>query len=307
MDTVEILDVGHGNCSLVSSDGDHVVIDAPLRNPLVDLLRKRGITQIGAIVISHADADHLAGVEALLYDEQIAVGRLYVNPEQRRPSGVWDTFKVAAAAAGKNGTKILPVTRDSAEQIPVSSAVSLAVMSPTGAEILAGADGKIGKTKYSANRLSVVIRVLHNSVGRVLLPADMDAAALEDILDANFDISSDVLVFPHHGGHSNGDPSRFSTRLLEAVQPELVVFSLGHSYSNPMPENIGPVLASDRRVCCTGLARPCEPGAPGASSCAGSVTIDLATGSWAADEDERHRKFVDEEVTQPLCRRFPDL
>ena len=307
MNTVEILDVGHGNSSLISSDGNIAVVDAPRRNPLLALLLERGITHISTIVVSHADSDHLAGVEALLYDDQITVGRLYVNPEQRRPSGVWDTFKVAAAAAGKNGTRILPATRDAAELIPVSPAVSLAVLSPTGAEILAGAGGKIGNTSYSANRLSVVIRVLHNSVGRVLLPADMDAAALEDVLGADTDVSSDVLVFPHHGGHSNDDPSRFSTRLLEAVRPALVVFSLGQSYSNPIPEIVDRALASNTRVCCTGLARPCEPDARRATSCAGSVTIDLETGRWASVEDERHRNFVDGQVTQPLCRRFRDV
>lgn len=306
MGTVEILDVGHGNCSLVSSEGLHAIIDAPLRNPLVSLLRQRGITHISAVVVSHADADHLAGVQALLYDDQITVERLYVNPEQKRPTHVWATFKVAAAEAGKKGTKILSATRDSAERIPVSSDVSLEVMSPTGAEVLAGADGKIGKATYSANRLSVVIRVLHDSVGRVLLPADMDAAALEDILAADADISADVLVFPHHGGHSGEDPSLFATRILAAVQPTLVVFSLGQKYSNPIPEILNRALASQTRVCCTGLARPCEPDAPSAASCAGTVTVDLTTGRWVSKEDEQHRKFVDG-VTQPLCRRPRDL
>lgn len=303
MSTIEILDVGHGNCSLVSSDGSHAVVDAPLRNPLASLLVQRGITRISAIVVSHADSDHLAGVQELLYDDQITVDRLYVNPEQTRPSGVWATFKVAAAAAGKNGTKILSATRDASEEISVSPLVSLEVLSPTGAEILAGSGGKIGPTRYSSNRLSVVIRVLHDSVGRVLLPADMDAAALEDILEADKTLNSDVLVFPHHGGHSGGDSSEFSSRILEAVEPTLVVFSLGQKYSNPLPEVMDRALALETRVCCTGLARPCEPGARRAASCAGSVTIDLATGLWRSEEDDRHKQFVDEEVSQPLCKR----
>lgn len=306
MSTVEILDVGHGNCSLVSSDGSHAVVDAPLKNPLLLLLEQRGITHISAVVVSHADSDHLAGVEALLYDDQITVGRLYVNPEQKRPTGVWDTFKVAAAAAGKNGTKILSATRDAVEEITVSSLVSLEVLSPTGADILAGSDGKIGTTRYSSNRLSVVIRVLHDSIGRVLLPADMDAAALEDILESDKVLNSDVLVFPHHGGHSGGDPSQFSSRILEAVQPTLVVFSLGQKYSNPIPEVMDQAVALATRVCCTGLARPCEPEASKASSCAGSVTVDLETGRWKSDEDDQHKKFVDEEVPAPLCKRRRD-
>lgn len=166
MSTVEILDVGHGNCSLVSTKGEYAIVDAPRRNPLSSLLRDRGITRINAIIVSHADADHLAGVQSLLYDDEIIVERLYVNPEQTRTSGVWASFKVAAAQACRNGTKILSATRDAAELIAISSEVELEIVSPTGANVLAGPGGKIGRTTYTANRLSVVVRVLHDSIDR---------------------------------------------------------------------------------------------------------------------------------------------
>lgn len=305
MSTVEILDVGHGNCSLISSKDEYAIVDSPRRDPLLSLLKDRGITRIGAVVVSHADADHLAGVEALLYDDQIMVERLFVNPEQTRPSGVWATFKVAAARARNSGTRILSATRDSAELITVSSEVALEVVSPTGVDILAGPGGKVGRKTYTANGLSIVIRVIHDSIGRVLLPADMDAPALEEILSTDSDIKADVLVFPHHGGHSGGNPSTFSVQLLEAVQPRLVVFSLGQKYSNPIPETLNPAIESRTRVCCTGLARPCEPSTARAASCAGTVTVDLTSGLWDAAEDEMHKRFVDG-VTQPLCRRARD-
>lgn len=305
MSTVEILDVGHGNCSLVSTKGEYAIVDAPRRNPLSSLLRDRGITRINAIIVSHADADHLAGVQSLLYDDEIIVERLYVNPEQTRTSGVWESFKVAAARACRNGTKILSATRDAAKLIAISSEVELEVVSPIGANVLAGPGGKIGRTTYTANRLSVVVRVLHDSIGRVLLPADMDAPALGEITSAGTSIRADVLVFPHHGGRSGGDPSAFSDQLLEAVQPKLVVFSLGQKYSNPIPETLNPAIESSMRVCCTGLARPCEPSVARGSSCAGTVTVDLKSGLWDAAEDEKHKRFVDG-VTQPLCRRARD-
>ena len=59
MSTVEILDVGLGNCSLISSKDEYAIVDSPRRDPLLSLLKDRGITRIGAVVVSHADADHL--------------------------------------------------------------------------------------------------------------------------------------------------------------------------------------------------------------------------------------------------------
>jgi competence protein ComEC len=305
MPVLEILNVGHGNCSLVTASTEYAVIDAPLRDPLVSVLLNRRISRISAVVVSHADADHLAGVQALLYDERIFVDRLFVNPEQKRETTVWSTFKVAAAQAAGRGTKILSVTRDSSEEIAVSD-VTLEVLSPSGVEILAGAEGSIGDELFTANRLSAVIRVVHNSIGRVLLPGDMDAAALDAILETALDMSADVLVFPHHGGASNMNPSEFTDKLLTATQPSLVAFSLSHRYRNPLPEIVEGVRGSEIRICCTGLSTHCDAAALGGSSCAGTVTIDLATGSWDSRENERHKTFASTNVTNPLCRRCSD-
>lgn len=305
MPTLEILNVGHGNCSLVTASTGHAVVDAPLRNPLVSILLDRRITRISAVVVSHADADHLAGVQALLYDGKFLVDRLYVNPEHLRETKVWATFKVAAAQAARRGTKILSVTRDNAEEIALSD-VTLEVLSPTGAQVLAGPEGSIGDDQFTANRLSAVIRVVHNSIGRALLPGDMDAAALNAILKTPLDMSADVLVFPHHGGASNANPSDFTDKLLTATQPSLVAFSLNHRYKNPLPEIVERVRKAKIRVCCTGLSTHCDAVASKGSSCAGTVTIDLATGTWDSSEDDRHKTFVSTNPTSPLCRRCSD-
>lgn len=299
MAKLEVLDVGHGNCALVTGDSDHAVVDAPLGDLLVSLLLERGIERIGAVVVSHADADHLGGVQALLYDERIKVDRLYVNPEQKRTSKVWETFKVAALAAEINGTIIKGATRG--DEITVSD-VTLQILSPTGGQGLAGACGKIGKKLYSANRLSIVVRVMHNNIGRVLLPADMDGAALDDIVASNVGLSADVLVFPHHGGHSNANSSEFTDKLLKATQASHVVFSLGHWPRNPLPAIVNGVRTVGVSLCCTGLSSRCQPDASRGSSCAGTVTIDLRTGSWNSREDKRHQNYVSTQVEEPLCR-----
>ena len=61
-----ILDVAHGNCAIVIGEESVVIIDAPQGGVHVDTLKTRGIKEVHAIVVSHADADHMQGVTTLL-------------------------------------------------------------------------------------------------------------------------------------------------------------------------------------------------------------------------------------------------
>ena len=64
-----ILDVAHGNCSILQDTDGTIVIDCAHSDTLIETLRHLGISQVDRIIISHADQDHFKGFIDLLADE----------------------------------------------------------------------------------------------------------------------------------------------------------------------------------------------------------------------------------------------
>ena len=60
-----ILDVGHGQCVVLQDARGTVIFDAGSGPTLLEFLHESGIAEIDAVIISHADADHLSGLVSL--------------------------------------------------------------------------------------------------------------------------------------------------------------------------------------------------------------------------------------------------
>nr|WP_186812226.1 ComEC/Rec2 family competence protein [Paenibacillus xylanexedens] len=96
---VQFLDIGQGDSTLITTpEGKHILVDGggtvnfggsehswkTRRDPyevgakvVVPLLKKRGIHQLDAVIVTHADQDHAGGLQAVL--EQIPVERFIFN------------------------------------------------------------------------------------------------------------------------------------------------------------------------------------------------------------------------------------
>src|SRR6185436_11845015 len=68
-----ILDVGHGNCAVLRDDRGAVIVDTGVGVTLLEFLEQCGITAIDAVLISHSDSDHVAGLIKLLSQPHIEV------------------------------------------------------------------------------------------------------------------------------------------------------------------------------------------------------------------------------------------
>lgn len=185
----------------------------------------------------------------------------------------------------------------------------------------AGANDRKGR-KITSNSISACIRLLFDDRPVAILTGDMDEIALDEALDAKADMQAPVLVFPHHGGLSGtGDPGEFVARLLDAVKPETVVFSVGRAkYDNPRPEIVSAVTQFNAKVhiACTQLSTNCaetlfsgthkhpstvfSAGAAKNTCCAGSIVVDLKTSGLALGTQAAHVNFVKDFVQTPLCR-----
>ena len=82
-----VLDVAHGNSTLVIGKETTVLVDAPRGGLHIGALKAKSIQEVHAVLLSHADADHMGGVSNLLYEEDIRVHRVYVNADASKTAG----------------------------------------------------------------------------------------------------------------------------------------------------------------------------------------------------------------------------
>ncbi len=57
--SLTVLDVGHGNATVLIDTAGVVVIDAGKGGIILDFLKRLGIRQVDILLISHADDDHV--------------------------------------------------------------------------------------------------------------------------------------------------------------------------------------------------------------------------------------------------------
>lgn len=326
MADITILDVGHGNCAVVRDDEHLLVIDAPLRDTeLKALLLERDVREIDAVLISHADADHIGGVLTLLTDPDIAVRHLYLNSESQRGSKIWEDLRYAVADAQRrqDGLRVhIELTTANTDNFDLPS-LTLEVIAPTPQLAMAGAGGNSPAGRpLSANSMSAVIRIRDDRSAGVLFMGDLDQVGLDEVLSEATDLRAEILVFPHHGGRpSSAAPRPFAEQVCAAVQPEMVVFSLGRGeHATPRPEIVAGVRSSSPQahIACTQLSERCaaalprieQPylsGAPArgkrfGACCAGTLDLIFSDSGLLRPQQPGHVAYVDQLPT-PECRR----
>ena len=204
---LRLCEVGHGEAALVTlSDGRRVLFDCGANSTagraaraVLDVLD--GPRCIDVAVLSHADADHVAGFAALLSRVRI---REAVMPSSMRGAEVARQLERGGVALrvlepGTTHTLFDGVTVHAPEVPPLAP----------------------------SNEHSLWLRVDLGGL-RVVLPADAEALGIAAAL-RDFDLSgTDVLVLPHHG---RGLPHP-NQRLLAATRPRLALISCG---SDPPP------------------------------------------------------------------------
>lgn len=322
MPDISILDVGHGNAAVVR-DGEMVlVIDAGSGTALLEHLQKENITKIFAIMISHADIDHLQGLVALLDQKDIQIDNVYVNSDAQKSSRQWAALVYDLDERNRNGNCDLKIDLTEGISLELNESAKVEVLAPRQA-LAATGPGAIDKygNRVTTNTISAVLKV-SLSDRRILLTGDLDEVGLKHLLETGVDVSADVLVFPHHGGNVSprSGPDRnseFTETLLSAVEPDLVIFSIGRTrYRNPRPEIVKSVVSlSDCHVMCTQMSQHCftgkrlpddhltdiySDGRRRGHCCAGSIKVSSAS---LEPNIQLHREFVADNAPSALCQR----
>lgn len=318
-----ILDVGHGNCVVLSDDLGTVVFDAASGETLLEFLEQEEITDIDAVLISHADADHIAGVLTLLLEPSVLVRKIYLNPDAARTTQIWWDFRCALRVARRSfGTQVkTQLTMESSAEF-ARGEVQIDVLAPQPEIAASGAGGRDLRGRLlTSHSVSAVARIMTDDVGQAILCGDLDDVGLDNFLEAGSSPSAKVLLFPHHGGTPGGSNAfDFAKRLVQAVQPNAVVFSNGRArHGTPRPEIIEGVRAAapQAHIACTQLSERCAANTPSEppghlaalpaqgravnACCAGSLHVSLREGSIAAPKPSEHLGFIRREAPTRLC------
>ncbi len=215
-----ILDVGQG-LSVVAINGDQAIVydtgpeykhgNAAERS-LIPFLHSRGIKEIEMLVLSHGDNDHAGGLVSIQSEFTI---RKVISGEPGRIKHKIDALLCA------NDHKI---------ETYWYKAHFL---------FLAG-EGEVGALKgLSSNNHSCVLKLQFETFS-VLLMGDLEGKAEKEFVKrSGGELVSDILIAGHHGSKN-----ATGYRLLDAVNPEVVVFSAGYKsrFNHPHPATVGRVL-----------------------------------------------------------------
>lgn len=324
--SLTILDVGHGQCVILQDARGTVIFDAGSKSTLLEFLQDSAITEIDAVIISHADADHLSGLVSLLSAATVQVRQLYLNSDATKDTAIWQDLRFAIADASSRAeiSVSTEVTTRSTQEFARGD-IQIEILYPAPALAMAGPGSKdlMGR-KLTPNSMSVVARISYQSIPRLLLAGDIDGVGLENLLETFPSLQSEVLLFPHHGGRpSRADPAEFASALSHAVQPNLIVFSIGRGrYDTPRPDIVEGIRSAlpNAAIACTQLSKNCAENVPSLppahlasisakgqmsqSCCAGSIRLILEPKTTRYNPSlQDHQDFITANAPTALCRR----
>lgn len=319
-----ILDVGHGNASVIEENGTVLVIDTGLRGRLREFLERRNIKKIDCIILSHSDADHIDGLAGLLCGD-VEVKRVILNSDSAKNTNAWrDLIWVLEDYDERQELKLEIGLTECILNLPGFEESVLEVIAPTKGIAAIGVGGRAKDERpITHNTISAVIKLSHKGEPIALLTGDMDDVSLDEALRKQKDMRAKFLVFPHHGGlPGEADPEKFTEKLMHAVQPETVIFSLGRTkFANPQEIILSSVIKNSPSVNigCTQLSSMCakevpeierdwEPelyssGMKEKHCCAGTMEIPLHLNEFSEPSNSRFKQFVLHHVPNGRCKK----
>jgi beta-lactamase superfamily II metal-dependent hydrolase len=218
--TVSFIDVGQGDAALLHDPaGCNVLIDGgrPSAGPtVVSYLNTQGVSQIDAMIATHADSDHIGGLIDVLQAGDISVTQVLYNGRGDASSSTWNSFVGAVVAKG------LTLTVAHWPMTYTWCAIQAQVLNPSPLE-----------PYDNDNDASVVLLAQHDAT-RYLFTGDISSDVDVSIIQRTTLLPIDVLKVSHHGSAYAS-----SAAFLSLTHPRSAVISVGpNSYGHPAAETL---------------------------------------------------------------------
>jgi competence protein ComEC len=219
---IDFLDVGQGDSALVTMpDGTTLLVDGG--GNLLEATRRigetvvseylwwRGLDQIDYVLVTHADADHIDGLNDVLKNFTVRDALI-----ARAPADDPEFAKFS---------ETLKQTNTHAEKLQAGDVIHFGDVELTVLWPPAG-----GKT--SANNDSIVLRLRFGNRA-ILLTGDIEKEAEKSLLETQPDVRADVVKAPHHGSKTSSTED-----FVRATAAQFAIISVGrHSmFGHPHKE-----------------------------------------------------------------------
>lgn len=212
---VSFIDVGQGDCELISVNGYNILIDcgdADNIDSVIGFLKYSGVERLNLVIVTHPHDDHYGGMYKLLRNFEI--GELIM------PELAVKTVTYERLADVVNGDGIRFRFANAGERFTLGEDVCLDIIAP------------IYLDYGEENNFSVVARLVYGETS-FLFTGDLERAGELDLIDAGLTLQADVLKVGHHGSAGSS-----SAEFLQRVAPEIAVFEVGkiNYYGHPRSE-----------------------------------------------------------------------
>ena len=254
---VHYLDIGQGDCTLIKSGNEAMLIDGGDGNQgtkIQSYLSSKGVSKLKYVIATHTDADHIGGLPVIITKFDIET---FFMPKYAKDTRAYDN--VMQALKYKN----LKTTVPKQGSVYTLGTAKFTIVST-------------GKTYESANDTSICIRLVNGS-NSFLFVGDAEESAEKDMMESGITLKSNVYKISHHGSR-NGTTEKF----IKAVNPSFAVISCGkdNSYGHPHASVLN--LLRSRKV---SVYRTDEQGTIIAKSDGTSITWNMSPStSWIAGE-----------------------
>ena len=201
--------VGQADCTLIKLNDDVILIDAGNNNDgknVVSLLQEKGITQIDYLIGTHADEDHIGGIDDIINSMDIG------------------TFLIPTI--GENGT-------DYKNAVETAKDKNIQIKHPTRGDIFYFENAQfevmsaMEEEGTSDNNSSLVIEFTYNNTTYLFM-----GDAETEVENSRSWNKVNVLKVGHHGSNSSS-----STKFLEQVKPEYSIIEVGKNNSYNLPSD----------------------------------------------------------------------
>lgn len=272
---VHFIDVGQGDCTLITCGDQSMLIDAGdnSKGTAVQLyLQKRGIDSLDYMIGTHPDADHIGGMDVVVTKFDC---RQIMLPNVSNDTATYRDVIDAMNYKGYQNT--LPVVGST---YTLGDAI-FTIVAPNAAY-------------DDTNNHSIGIRLVHGE-NSFLFIGDAEEEAEQDMLYNGLELSADVLKVAHHGSRSSS-----SWEFIHAVNPTYAVISCGinNAYGHPSAETLNTLRSAGIKV-----YRTDEQGSIVATSDGYGISFNCAPSeSWQAGEIRNvvqnvEQPYVNQKVT----------
>jgi competence protein ComEC len=218
---VDFLDVGQGDSALVTMpDGTTLLVDGGGNTTeatrrigetvVSEYLWWRGLSEVDYVLATHADADHIDGLNDVLKNFRVRTAVI-----ARKPANDPEFSKFSRTLAATNTHAEVIQAGDVIHFGPVEASV---LWPPAAGE-------------QSTNNDSIVLRLKFGEHS-ILLTGDIEKLAERTLVESHHDLNANVVKVPHHGSKTSSTED-----FVRATKPTLAIISVGRNSRFGHPHN----------------------------------------------------------------------